>query len=209
MNVGLPCEWHTRIEILCTAMHLSPHDIKRFWSFVSIPTDRAGRPDIAQPWLWMGSTSADGHGRFWVNGRNVLAHRVSFFIAHGWLPEMVCHVEPVPGDVNPHRLYAGSAAENVADRQRQGRQARGQRNGRTRLSDAAVRWARNAIVHGTSLSEAARRLGVHKTTLRAAVTGKTWQHLGEHPNTRAEQPRGVDFTEDDDHPDPPNAASRL
>lgn len=173
-------------------MHLSPRDLDRFWSFVSIPTGADGLPDPTQPWLWTGGTTADGHGRFWLNGRNELAHRVSFFIANGWLPGVVCHVEPVPGDVNPHHLYAGSVAENIADRQRQGRQARGERNGRARLTDSAVRAARNAIVHGMNISETARSLGVHKTTLRAAVLRETWKHLDERPSPPTEHDTPAD-----------------
>ena len=157
-------------------MHLSPKDIARFWAYVDIPQTPEGTPDLAQPWLWKGKPNRDGHGRMSVRGKHELAHRISFFLAYGYLPAVVRHLEPIPADVNPLRLLPGTQAMNVADRDRQGRTARGERNGRSKLTLASLRWARDAVARGASLREAAGALGVHHTTLHAALRGETWQH---------------------------------
>lgn len=36
--------------------------------------------------LWTGYIDKDGYGRFWLNGRNHLAHRVSYAIKHNEAP---------------------------------------------------------------------------------------------------------------------------
>jgi hypothetical protein len=39
---------------------------------------------------WTGSKTKDGYGRFYLNGRYQLAHRVSWQIHYGDIPEGMC-----------------------------------------------------------------------------------------------------------------------
>lgn len=54
---------------------------ERFFSFVN-KTETC--------WLWTGQTSKNSggmlYGRFWLNGKNEVAHRVSWFLTHGSWP---------------------------------------------------------------------------------------------------------------------------
>ncbi len=47
----------------------------RFWRFVT-----KGR--VNECWLWEGSTSGDGHGRFWNGKQTVPAHHVAWLLKH-------------------------------------------------------------------------------------------------------------------------------
>ena len=92
--------------------------VERFWSRV----DKSG-----DCWLWTGGRTSEGYGRFWLNGKSVLAHRVAYALAHGQLPgdgyqlDHVCrvrlcvrHLEPVTIRENLMRSSATWAARNAA-----------------------------------------------------------------------------------------------
>lgn len=80
-------------------------------------------------WLWeegMTATSrpSGGYGLFWPgkelnNGKQIAAHRYSYFLANGYLPskeEHVMHKCDVPACVNPAHLKLGDHATNMRDR---------------------------------------------------------------------------------------------
>ena len=80
-------------------------------------------------WLWLGSVqgkSGAGHGRLKWHGQTTLAHRLSWEIYRGPIPPgmLVCHTCDMGGCVNPDHLFIGIHADNHADRNRKGRQAR-------------------------------------------------------------------------------------
>jgi len=75
-------------------------------------------------WIWRGYTDKDfGNGRFAMNGRTVLAHRDSWIIHKGAIPEglFVLHKCHVPQCVNPKHLRLGDHSENMKDKKRRER----------------------------------------------------------------------------------------
>lgn len=83
--------------------------IARFWSKV----DR-GDPDKC--WYWMGCR-ASGYGQVWDGKRSIGAHRLSWQITHGAIPDgLSClHKCDHPPCVNPDHLYIGTQKDNVRD----------------------------------------------------------------------------------------------
>lgn len=93
-----------------------------FWSRV----DRSGGPDACWPVL----NAGDDYGRVLVGSRRVGAHRVAWEMAHGPIPDgmVVMHGCDNPPCVNVAHLSLGTQLDNIADRVRKGRSARGAAN---------------------------------------------------------------------------------
>ena len=72
---------------------------ERFWSKVQ-PEPNSGC------WLWDATIARGGYGHFWSDGRLVYAHRFSYELEHGVIPEdlVLDHLCSVPSCVNPQHL---------------------------------------------------------------------------------------------------------
>ena len=82
---------------------------ERFWSKVDIK----GKDNC---WNWKASTS-DGYGRFGIDRVIKLAHRVSWILTNGPIPEgkLVLHNCDNKLCVNPNHLYIGTHLDNMSD----------------------------------------------------------------------------------------------
>lgn len=85
----------------------------------------AAVPD-AGCWIWIGDQTASGYGRMRVEGKQVLAHRVSYELHRGFIAEgiFVCHKCDVRLCVNPDHLFLGTQKDNVTDMIQKGRNSR-------------------------------------------------------------------------------------
>lgn len=122
--------------------------------------------------LYRGAVNGKGYGM--VAG-NLRAHRVMHALAHGWTPPVVMHRCDVPACCEPSHLVAGTHAENMADMVRKGRQARGTRHYRAKLSPDTISEARKLRDAGAAYRVIAERFGVDHKTIWNALAGNTWQ----------------------------------
>jgi hypothetical protein len=131
-------------------------------------------------WHWRGSPGTYGYGRIPFQGSRENAHRYSF-LAHGGTIEpgqQVLHSCDNPICVNPAHLRAGSVADNMRDKVERGRQARGESNGKTTLSDAQVIEIRERFAAGELQRVIGERFGVTQLVVSTIVRGKWWRHVG-------------------------------
>lgn len=119
---------------------------------------------------------ANGYVIARADGRFIKAHRLSYSLNVGPIPDglVVMHKCDVRNCINPDHLMVGTNADNTADRNAKERQARGESQGRARLTDASVREIRQSAEAAKVLAE---RYGVGETAIQNARTGKRWSHV--------------------------------
>jgi hypothetical protein len=80
-----------------------------------------------------------------------------------------------PSCVNPAHLFAGTQADNMADKTAKGRALRGEAHPQSKLTAGAVVRARKEAAMGRLQREIAADLGVAQTTISRVVRGVSWQ----------------------------------
>lgn len=149
--------------------------IERFWSYV----DRSnGELDC---WMWTGPLRGNGYGRLKIRGKENPVHRFSWELHNGPIPDglIVCHHCDTPLCVNPHHLFVGTTADNLADRNAKGRAVyhSGSKNGAAKLTEANVRVIRAKHSVGTTNAALAREFNVTPGAISLIVRRKNWRHL--------------------------------
>jgi transcriptional regulator with XRE-family HTH domain len=145
-------------------------DEARFWAKVS---------KGEECWEWRGTTHKDGYAQFMVAGAWYPAHRVSYTLALGPIPDglLVCHKCDVRRCVRPDHFFLGTDADNARDKVEKGRQQRGEAVHLAKLTEADVVKARGMVAAGMSRTDVAGLLGVSREAVTFAVAGKHWKHV--------------------------------
>ena len=86
--------------------------------FISIPAENRFWEKVhigEKCWTWMGAKTAKGYGQIWVDGKSDYAHRISFEMHKGPIPDglEIDHLCENPSCVNPGHLEAVTHAENI------------------------------------------------------------------------------------------------
>lgn len=138
-------------------------------------------------WEWTGVKSAAGYGGLQVNNKRALAHRVSYMLHHGEIPEgdgyhgyCVCHRCDNPSCVNPKHLFLGSHFVNMRDRDAKNRRAAppGSRHGMAKSNERDVLSIRELRRTGRyTLAELGEMFGLSVSMISMIVNRKNWTHL--------------------------------
>lgn len=132
--------------------------------------------------LWLGARFRGGYGAITINGATYSTHRLAWAIHNREVPGegmQVMHACDVRHCINPAHLSLGTAADNLADAKRKGRTARakGSASVRAKWNESQVLLAARLRRAGTSWEQIGKQLGVHASTVWAAISGKQWPHL--------------------------------
>lgn len=152
----------------------------RFWEKV----DKNGpipkhQPDLGQCWIWAGSKREHGHGRFDVPGVGSSAHRFSYHIHNGPIPEGrgVLHKCDNGSCVNPSHLFTGTQKDNMEDAANKNRVEYGEKHYRSVLTDGDIRKIRQLYSEGIRIKEIAEMFPVNRGCISKIVHRLRWSHI--------------------------------
>jgi len=152
---------------------------ERFWEKVQIGGSN-------ECWPWRGSLNPKDYGRFLLDGKIQLAHRVAWILVNSLIPEGMCilHHCDNPPCCNVSHLFMGTKADNARDMYAKGRDTyttnrnRGEQCSQAKLTDVEVLeirrlWAETSKTQG----EIGKMFGVSIHTISAIICGKIWTWL--------------------------------
>lgn len=154
----------------------------RFWQNVDKTDDC---------WLWTGRLNSGGYGVVKYKGKDQTAHRVSYDLNYGSIPEGmdICHscdVKYPPHDITyrhcirPDHLWPGDAAANRQDCVAKGRHTikQGEDNGNVKLTRRQVAEIRSCYSAGNvSQAALAKEYSVNQSAISCIVRRATWRHV--------------------------------
>ena len=142
---------------------------ERFWAKVN----KEGADGC---WEWLGGKWSNGYGRFCCNGKNVRAHRYSWTLKNGAIPDDLIIRHKCRGKcVNPDHLELGTNQDNADDMIRDGTRKNGNFINTTKLTPEQVLDIRSRI--NITRRELAKEFNVVKSTIDFIIHKKTWRHL--------------------------------
>lgn len=150
---------------------------EKFWKYVGA----SGSEDDC--WTWSSTTNNRGYGKIFrsrIAPNFVLAHRLSYEIHHGPLPDgaSVCHRCDNPPCCNPRHLFLGTHRQNMEDAAIKGRMHPGEQSKTARLTAPdVVRIRQRYAAGGITYAAIANEYGVGQMTICHIVKRTTWRHI--------------------------------
>lgn len=119
---------------------------------------------------WTSTIKKDGYGSFHYEGRQEQAHRVSYKLNVGEIPDgmKVLHKCDNRKCINPHHLFIGTPADNVADMDQKGR-----RGTKSKLTYQDVQKIHQLLDERYSQQYVANIFGMHQTSISSIRRGKS------------------------------------
>lgn len=130
-------------------------------------------------WHWTGKKHK-GYGATSHGGSNrITSNRLAWMVLRGPIPAgmHVLHHCDNPGCVNLSHLFLGTHSDNMMDRNKKGRCAKGERHGLAVLTDQVVREIEAAKQSGVAPRECASAMGLKESTVRNVYAGTRWAHI--------------------------------
>lgn len=129
-------------------------------------------------WGWNGATNEFGYGFLRHKKQTLRAHRVSWQLENGEIPDGlgVLHRCDNPACSRPDHLFLGSNDDNIADKVRKNRHAKGVAFPIAKLNQQSATTIRSMYATGIFQRVIAKKFGVCQQTVSSIIAGKTWKN---------------------------------
>lgn len=121
-----------------------------------------------------------GRPKIKINSKSHLLSRVVYEIYKGTPPgdSHVCHTCDNPLCINPDHFFLGSHAENMLDRARKNRQAKGSRVGSSKLVESQVLEIRKLLLENKlTCKQIGEKFGISADSVMEINRGTAWTHV--------------------------------
>lgn len=148
----------------------TPKQAARFWAKVD-------RQAVDACWEWTGY-KVGGYGRTELNQKTFFAHRLAWIVTNGAIPEnlKVLHNCDNRACCNPAHLFLGTHEKNMQDMKSKGRQSKGEKNARHKLTLKDVSYIRTRYEQGgISHRKLASEMGVGRSIIGNIIRGENWK----------------------------------
>lgn len=148
---------------------------ERFIKFVLIDP-------VSGCWNWIGTKKNRGYGGFRYNGKFTKAHRVSWQLYKGAIPEgmCICHHCDNESCVCPDHLFSGTHTDNMRDKSEKGRSnpCRGDKARWRKLNSSDVIQIRSMYKTGEYTQRGlAKMFKVSQSTILFLLQGRNWASI--------------------------------
>ncbi len=152
------------------ALKLSSEEI--FWANLEKLNDN-------ECWVYTKCISTAGYGRIQINRKFISAHRFSYQLHFGDIPEgmFVCHHCDNPPCCNPYHLFLGTSSDNSNDMAAKFRNDKGEEHWNNKLNEAQVLEIKSLIKNGDPVSVIAKMYGIHVNTIYDIRNNRIWKWL--------------------------------
>jgi hypothetical protein len=147
--------------------------IDRFWNKVD-------KDNPEGCWNWIGGHFVNGYGFFCIGKKIIRAHRFSYEITYGPIPEgiYVCHKCDNKSCINPSHLFIGTPADNMRDKINKGRCPNGEQVACAKLTENEVREIRRRYEEGgITQAKLADFYGVSVSGILLILKRRNWAHI--------------------------------
>lgn len=130
-------------------------------------------------WIYEGrSANSYGHKKFSLYNRGMSAHRYSWSVVNGPIPEGLCvlHSCDNPGCVRPSHLFLGTPRDNTHDARAKGRLAHGSRHPHAKLTEEIAHEIKERLARGESNKEIAQQMGIAYWHVSNVKYQGLWRH---------------------------------
>lgn len=152
-------------------MKISEKALRRFWAKVALPNENGCM-------LWTGARIRNGYGHMKADESFQLAHRLSLHLAVGEPPSnlsQAAHSCRNRHCVAPAHLRWATAAENTADKYRDGTVLAGDRHPNALLANTQVIELRQLYAEGITRVELRDRFGINRKLLNEVLSGRRYR----------------------------------
>jgi hypothetical protein len=125
-------------------------------------------------WGWKScTTGTTGRGKVHFKRKVIEAHRASWMIHFGEIPEdkIICHTCDNPVCSNPNHLFLGTYSENAID------MVKKDRSGTAILNVEKVREIKKLLTMGLSQKEIANMFNVKPLRISEINTNRSWRYI--------------------------------